>query len=94
MADDRPTCPRCQIGLLNARPLPFTLIENGIPLNVARMPALLCDICGYREFNRTSVRQLQMMAGLTRSRRARKGTSTRARGAGSAGSTPTPPSKK
>lgn len=65
----RSTCPRCQIGLMRATQLPYTVIENGKLVSVPEMPARVCDVCGNRDFDRESVKRLYLMLGAARRRR-------------------------
>lgn len=65
----RSTCPRCQIGQLRATHLPYAAIENGKLVSVPSMPALVCDVCGHRIFEREPVKQLYVMLGAARHRR-------------------------
>jgi|SRR5687768_5212690 YgiT-type zinc finger domain-containing protein len=65
----RSTCPRCQIGLMRATQLPYTVIENGKLVSVPEMAARVCDVCGNRDFDRESVKRLYLMLGAARRRR-------------------------
>lgn len=65
----RTTCPRCQIGLMRATQLPYSVIENGKLVNVPEMAARICDVCGNRDFDRESVKRLYLMLGAARRRR-------------------------
>lgn len=65
----RSTCSRCQIGQLRRTHLPYATIENGKLISVPSMPALVCDVCGHRIFEREPVKQLHMMLGAARHRR-------------------------
>ena len=74
----RSTCPRCQIGLMRATQLPYTVIENGKLVSVPDMPARVCDVCGNRDFDREAVKRLYLMLGAARRRRREPGTADRA----------------
>ncbi|GIK30062.1 MAG: hypothetical protein IT298_05930 [Chloroflexi bacterium] len=65
----RSICPRCQIGQLRTTHLPYAAIESGQLVCVPSMPALACDVCGHRIFQREPVKQLYVMLGAARHRR-------------------------
>ena len=73
----RSTCPRCQIGLMRATQLPYTVIENGKLVSVPEMAARVCDVCGNRDFDRESVKRLYLMLGAARRRRRDSGSADR-----------------
>lgn len=73
----RSTCPRCQIGLMRATQLPYTVIENGKLVSVPEMAARVCDVCGNRDFDRESVKRLYLMLGAARRRRRDTGSTDR-----------------
>jgi YgiT-type zinc finger domain-containing protein len=66
LEDHRPVCPRCQIGLMQKRLIPYSAIENGQFVNVARMPARVCDVCGNRTYDREPLAALKRMLGASR----------------------------
>lgn len=69
MTDDlKSVCTRCQIGIMQNKLMPFTMIENGHMVNVQRMPARVCDVCGYRLFDRDPLVNLRAMLGASRRR--------------------------
>ncbi len=49
--------------------MPYAAIENGKLVSVPSMPALVCDVCGHRIFEREPVKQLYVMLGAARHRR-------------------------
>ncbi|MCU0475669.1 MAG: YgiT-type zinc finger protein, partial [Anaerolineae bacterium] len=59
-------CPRCQIGLMQARIIPYNTIENGHLVSVSKMPARVCDVCGNRVYERESLLHLRTMLGASR----------------------------
>ena len=85
----RSTCPRCQIGLMRATQLPYTVIENGKLVSVPEMAARVCDVCGNRDFDRESVKRLYLMLGAARRRRRDTGSADRAQP-----SAPPPPGER
>ena len=44
-------CPRCQIGRCSLKSATYTRLHNGMIVSVPDMPAYLCDVCGYQEFD-------------------------------------------
>ena len=64
MADDTIfSCPRCFIGHCRPSKADFVRMVGGTMLNVPDMPAHVCDICGYREYDEDALRQIQAMLG-------------------------------
>ncbi len=67
MSDEsKPVCPRCQIGMMQPRLIPYSAIENGALVNVAKMPARVCDVCGNRTYEREPMVNLRTMLGASR----------------------------
>jgi YgiT-type zinc finger domain-containing protein len=59
-------CPRCQIGVMQSKQIPFSMIENGNMVNVSKMPAHVCDVCGNRVYDREPLVNLRTMLGASR----------------------------
>jgi len=64
--ESKPVCPRCQIGMMQPRQIPYSTIENGTLVNVAKMPARVCDVCGNRAYDREPLVSLRTMLGASR----------------------------
>ena len=57
MTDDmKSVCTRCQIGIMQHKLMPFTMIENGHMVNVQRMPALTAPFARGQHARETAIR--------------------------------------
>lgn len=64
MADDTIfSCPRCFIGHCRPSKVVYVQMVGGRMFNVPDMPAHVCDICGYREYDEDALHQIQKMLG-------------------------------
>lgn len=59
-------CPRCQIGVMQPKKLPYSMIENGQLVSVPNMSARICDVCNNRIYDRDALINLRSMLGATR----------------------------
>lgn len=48
-------CPQCQIGHLQRGQKTYVRVIAGMVISVPGMPALTCDVCGYEEFERNAL---------------------------------------
>lgn len=61
--ENKLVCPRCQIGMMQPKQIPYNMIENGNLVSVAKMPARVCDVCGNRVYEREPMVNLRTMLG-------------------------------
>lgn len=64
--ETKPVCPRCQIGMMQPKLIPYSTIENGNLVSVTKMPARVCDVCGNRAYEREPLVNLRTMLGASR----------------------------
>jgi YgiT-type zinc finger domain-containing protein len=56
-------CPRCQIGHLQRGQATFITCVDDQLLSIPDVDAWACDICHYREFDATAIRQIELITG-------------------------------
>lgn len=59
----RESCPQCHVGLLHPRKVMFFGTHRGEPVSVPNVPAWVCDVCRYREFDGVALSDLQLAFG-------------------------------
>lgn len=57
-------CPNCFVGRLTEQPMLFTDIAYDQLLAVPNMPAHLCDVCGYIEYDESALLALFRLLGI------------------------------
>jgi YgiT-type zinc finger domain-containing protein len=67
-------CPRCHVGALAAVTVTYSAVYRGALFSVPNVPAWLCDICGYIEYDEVTMERLEMLVGETLMDRADAGT--------------------
>ncbi len=85
MAEKRSICPDCQVGELRASRVSYFAWADRRFITVPDFPAWVCDVCGWREYDRAALTELQTLLHLNQSRqgqarRARAGTDRRPTG--------------
>lgn len=56
-------CPQCYVGGLKRAVVTFSAVRGGSLILVPDLDALLCDVCGYREFPAHSAEALATLLG-------------------------------
>lgn len=56
-------CPRCSIGHLHKAAYPYSALLDGMLFSVPNVPAGECDICGYIEYDESSLIRIGIMTG-------------------------------
>lgn len=77
-------CSRCQIGHLRPGLYPFTRVYNGMLVSIPDMPSFTCDVCGFVEYDASSLAGLETLVG--KLRRAGNGARAASKSAASHGS--------
>ncbi|PJF39610.1 MAG: YgiT-type zinc finger protein [Chloroflexi bacterium] len=54
-------CPYCHIGQLKSGDVNFIRLHGDAVVMTPHMPALTCDICGYREFDAAALQHLERL---------------------------------
>jgi YgiT-type zinc finger domain-containing protein len=60
---ERETCPQCQVGLLHPRKVIYFGTHQGEPVSVPNVPAWVCDMCRYREYDDVALSDLNLAFG-------------------------------
>jgi YgiT-type zinc finger domain-containing protein len=58
-------CPRCHVGALDAVTVTYSAVYRGALFSVPAVPAWLCDICGYIEYDEATMERLEALVGET-----------------------------
>lgn len=61
--NDALTCPHCLVGLMKPGTVTFTGVLNGAFISVPNMDAVICDVCGAREFSNDALIGLEALTG-------------------------------
>jgi predicted nucleic-acid-binding Zn-ribbon protein len=56
-------CPRCQIGHCHAGTTTYTRVVHGRVVSIPNIAVATCDVCGYQEFDRQALADLQKLLG-------------------------------
>lgn len=56
-------CSQCQIGHFHTESRPYVRVVDGMLLSVPNMPALICDVCGYQDFDREGLTRVEALLG-------------------------------
>ena len=51
-------CPHCLIGRQREIKAPYVSLYHGMVISAAEMPAYVCDVCGFQEFDRSALKAL------------------------------------
>ncbi|OGO26040.1 MAG: hypothetical protein A2W33_02585 [Chloroflexi bacterium RBG_16_52_11] len=57
----RGLCPECQAGILHTRYITYFTWLNDELITVPNFPALICDVCGKREYDPRAIKWLNML---------------------------------
>lgn len=57
----RGLCPECQAGILHIRYITYFTWLNDELITVPNFPALICDVCGKREYDPRAIKWLNML---------------------------------
>lgn len=57
-------CPHCEIGHLHLHHRAYVSVQYEMLISVPDMPTYICDVCGYQEYERAALRQLEALVGL------------------------------
>jgi YgiT-type zinc finger domain-containing protein len=68
--DVRRLCPECQTGVLRLQNLTYFTWLNDELITVPNFPALVCDVCGRREYDPQAIKQLNTLLNPQAGRRA------------------------
>ncbi len=61
--NDALTCPHCLVGLMKPAKATFTGVLRGSFISVPDMDAVICDVCGAREFSNDALIGLEALIG-------------------------------
>lgn len=61
--NDALTCPHCLVGLMKPGNATFTGVLRGVFISVPDMDAVICDVCGAREFSNDALIGLEALTG-------------------------------
>ncbi|KXK22480.1 MAG: hypothetical protein UZ15_CFX003001051 [Chloroflexi bacterium OLB15] len=61
--NDALTCPHCLVGLMKPGTATFTNVLFGLFISVPEMDAVICDVCGAREFSNDALSGLEALTG-------------------------------
>ena len=59
--DIRRLCPECQTGVLRVQHLTYFTWLNDELITVPNFPALVCDVCGWREYDPHAIKWLNTL---------------------------------
>ena len=59
-------CPQCQIGHLQTSRMTYVRVVDGMVMSMPDTPAHTCDVCGYHEFDRSTVAHVDALVGNNR----------------------------
>lgn len=59
------SCPYCQIGYCQPGQATYVRLHAGMLISVPDVPVWTCDICGYQEFDREAVINLDTLLGVS-----------------------------
>lgn len=68
MTEKRTVCPECQVGELLPHRASYFGWADGRFITVPDFPAWACDVCGWREYDRTALNELQTLLNLNQSK--------------------------
>jgi YgiT-type zinc finger domain-containing protein len=71
MAEKRPVCPDCQLGELRSGRVSYFGWADRRFITVPDFPAWVCDVCGWREYDRTALAELQTLLNINQTRQGR-----------------------
>lgn len=71
MAEKNAVCPDCQVGELLGRRSTYVGWADGRFITVPDFPSWVCDVCGWREYDRTALSELQTLLNLNQSQQER-----------------------
>lgn len=66
------TCPECQVGHLKRKYLTYLTWMAEELITVPDFPAWVCDVCGYREYDPTALKRLNVLLNPNLGRKSRE----------------------
>ncbi len=57
------SCPRCSIGRLTPKQIPYTRVHEGMFISLPNVTIATCDVCGFEETDQRALSQLDALVG-------------------------------
>jgi YgiT-type zinc finger domain-containing protein len=68
VTEKKPVCPDCQLGELRPGRVSYFAWADRRFVTVPDFPAWVCDVCGWREYDRAALSELQTLLNLNQTR--------------------------